>query len=257
MDSETKIKFDHVVKEYGERVYNIALRITGNDFDADDVTQETFLKVHLNLHTFRGDSSLYTWIYRIAVHTALRVRGKIEKSFFESIDEAAELFGTEIPDDVNRWRRSPEDRYLYDSLLSEIQRACLHLVTCRLSNEQRSVYVLRGMLGFSLDEIASILDLDKNVVKARLHRAKQSMKEYFSGRCQWAPKSGECSCESKLGFALTSAPEIIQKLRNLPPDRDMEKVISAVLIDVTDLQQLRKIFPDEPLKVELLEKLLA
>lgn len=257
MSSTKKPDFNRLVKEYGERVYNIALRITGNQFDAEDATQETFFRIHRSLHTFRGDSSIYSWIYRIAVNTALRLRGRLEQSFFDSIDEASELFGAEIPDDVQRWSRSPEDRYLYDTLLGEIQKACLHLVTCRLTDEQRTVYVLRGMLDFSLDETAAILDIDKNVVKARLHRAKRSLKEYFSGRCQWATGGGDCTCESKLGFALSSAPEIIQKLRNLPPDREMEKVISRTLSDVTDLGQVGRVFSDEPVRAELLEKLLV
>jgi hypothetical protein len=113
------------------------------------------------------------------------------------------------------------------------------------------------MLGFSLDAISKILGVNKSIIKARLHRAKLSMKEYFSGRCQWAPKNGDCSCESKLGFALSAAPDIIQKLRNLPPDQKMKRLISTTLGDVTNFREIRNFFPDEDINAELVEKLLS
>ena len=60
--SHEDLQADTLVREYGQKVYNIAYRITANHHDAEDITQETFIQVHRNLHTFRGESSPYTWI---------------------------------------------------------------------------------------------------------------------------------------------------------------------------------------------------
>ena len=245
--------FEQVVTKYADKVYTLAYRITGNSFDAEDVVQETFLQVHKSLDRFRGDSSIFTWIYRIALNTGLRTRQRLARGFFDSLDEAASAYENDVPDDVTRWRRDPESRYIYEELLSELQRACLHFVTCSLTDEQRSAYVLRAMLGFSLDDIARILEVNKNTVKARLHRAKAALKAYFSGRCQWAPESGDCSCESKLGFALTAAPEIIHKLRNHPPDPETRAVIRATLRDATDDEAVRRLFPDMSIPAHTLD----
>lgn len=248
---------DALIREYGGRVYNLAYRITGNRQDAEDVAQQTFLQVHRSLHRFRGDSSVYTWIYRIALNAGLRARGRLDSRFFESLDEAVHAYADDLPDDVDRWRRDPESRYIYDELLAEIQRACVHFVTRRLTDEQRAVYVLRAMLGFPLDDISQILDVSKNTVKARLHRAKASLKSYFSGRCQWAAESGDCTCESKLGFAIAAAPEILQKLRNHPPDSKLKEVMRTTLRDVADEDDVRRFFPDEPMEAEALQRLLS
>lgn len=257
MDRPGSADFQQIVTTYADKVYTLAYRITGNSHDAEDVVQETFLRVHKSLDQFRGDSHVYTWIYRIALNTGLRTRRRLDQGAFHSLDEAASTYEGDVPDDVTRWQRDPESRYLYEELIAELQRACLHFVTCSLTDEQRSVYVLRAMLGLSLDDIAEILQVNKNTVKARLHRAKAALKSYFSGRCQWAPESGDCTCESKLGFALTAAPEIIRKLRNHPPDPQTRSAIRTTLHDVTDDETVRRLFPDKSLTAESLSEVLS
>jgi RNA polymerase sigma factor (sigma-70 family) len=238
-------------------VYNIALRITGSEHDADDVTQETFLNVYRNVGRFRGDSSPYTWIYRIAVNASLQCRRRADRATIDELDATTLEFQDDIADDVRDWQHDPETRHIYDELLSEVQRACYHFITFRLTDEQRVVYVLRVMLGFSLGDIADILELDKGVVKARLQRAKSGLKSYFSGRCQWIEGGNGCSCESRLGFAHAAAPEIIQKLRNHPPDQGTKTVIQKTLRDVEDIDTIYSRLPMEDYEVAALERYLS
>jgi RNA polymerase sigma factor (sigma-70 family) len=251
-----KPETDTLVRTYGRKVYNIAYRITGNQNDAEDVTQETFLQVHRGLDGFRGDSAVYTWIYRIAVNTSLQSKRRVNRAIFDSLEDAIAQFRDDIPEEVERWENDPEERYLYDELLEEVQKACYHFITFRLTDEQRVVYVLRVLLDFSLDEIASILQIEKNTVKARLHRAKTALGAYFSGRCQWIEGSGDCSCESRLGFALSAAPEILRRLKNRPPNRAMKATVRKTVGEVMDIDEIYRSLPLEEYRTEALESYL-
>jgi RNA polymerase sigma-70 factor (ECF subfamily) len=246
--------FNSLVREYSKKVYNLAYRITGNRHDAEDVTQDTFLQVHRSLDRFRGDSAAYTWIYRIAVNASLQVKRRVNRAHIDSLDETILQFKDDIPEDVKKWESDPETRYIYDELLSEVQRACYHFITFRLTDEQRVVYVMRTMLGFSLDDIARILEISKNTVKARLHRAKTALGSYFSGRCQWVEGGGDCSCESRLGFALSAAPEIIQKLRNHPPDKEMKSIMRMTLREIDDINDVYRKIPMEEYEPAALQR---
>jgi RNA polymerase sigma-70 factor (ECF subfamily) len=250
------IDVNTLVKSYGRQVYNIAYRITGNRHDAEDVTQETFLQVHRGLDAFRGDSSIYTWIYRIAVNASLQTKRRLNKSYLDSLDETIAQFKDDIPEEVRQWENDPEKRYLYDELLDEVRRACYHFITFRLSDEQRVVYVLRVVLDFSLDDISAILQIDKNTVKARLQRAKANLGSYFSGRCQWIEGAGDCSCESRLGFALSFAPEILKRLKQRPLDEDMKATVRSTLRNVQGVNEIYRSLPLEQYQTEELESYL-
>ena len=151
-----------LVREHGKKVYNLAFRITGNKQDAEDVTQDTFLQVHRNLDRFRGDSSAYTWIYRIAVNASLQTKQRLNKAYIDSLDETILQFKDDIPEDVKKWQNDPETRYIYDELLAEVQRACYHFITFRLTDDQRVVYVMRVMLGFTLSFVPEIIQRLRN-----------------------------------------------------------------------------------------------
>jgi RNA polymerase sigma-70 factor (ECF subfamily) len=245
-------KFDNLIKTYGKKVYNLAYRLTGNSHDAEDVTQETFLRVYKGLKTFREESTIYTWIYRIAVNTSLRIKRKLDRAYIDSLEEKIELFKNEVPEEVNRWESNPEERYLYDELLREIRRECYHFMTFRLSDEQRVVYVLRVVLGFSLDDISGILEIDKNTVKARLQRAKSNLSSYFSGRCQWFEGESSCNCQSRIGFALSFAPDILSRLKNFPYDNNIKTIIRSSLEKFRNIDDIYKSLPVKSYQSEML-----
>ena len=113
---------------------------------------------------------------------------------------------------------------------------------------------MRAMFGFSLEDIANILEISKNTVKARLHRAKAALGSYFSGRCQWVEGGGDCSCESRLGFALAAAPEIIQRLRNHPPDKKMKSIMRTTLREIDDIDDVFRKIPLEEYETEALQR---
>lgn len=247
---------DELVKKHGKKVFNIAFRLTGNRQDAEDVMQETFLRVHKGIRDFKGDSQIFTWIYRIAVNASLRHKNKLNKEYIDSLDEKIEMFKSEIPEEVTRWENDPEQKFLYDALISEIKHLCYHFISFRLTDRQRAVYVLRVSLGFSLDDISAILKIDKNTVKARLQRAKSNLKSYFAGRCEWLEGERTCSCKSRIGFAASFAPDIIHKLLNSQQDGKLKEAVSTSLHEIKDIDEVYRELPIEEYQIDVLSNYL-
>jgi len=100
-----------------------------------------------------------------------------------------------------------------NELIGEIHRGCLHFITFILPEEQRITYILKNVLDFSYDEISGILGVSRNVIKARLNRARINLKDYFSKRCKWIDPDNPCSCKSRIGFGLAYDPELLKRVR--------------------------------------------
>ncbi len=191
-----------IIDKYGKKVFNLAFRVTGNREDAEDVVQETFLQVYKSLDNFREESSVYTWIYKIALNNCLKAKKVMDKAYVESLDEKIEIFKDDIPNEVQEWYNDPEKAVLINDLLAEIRHGCMHFLSFRLPENQRIVYIMRNVLGFSYKDISEVLEIEENVVKARLNRARENLTEFFGNRCQWLTESNTCTCKSRIGFAL-------------------------------------------------------
>lgn len=209
----TNRDINSLINKYSKKVYNLAFRITGNKFDAEDIVQETFLQVHKNLDKFKGRSQIYTWIYKIALNNSLKKKNNLNKAYIESLDEKIERFGEDIPTEVRTWSENPEKAYLMNELVSEIHQGCLHFITFILPEEQRITYILKNVLDFSYDEISGMLGVSKNVIKARLNRARENLKSYFLKRCRWIDPDNPCTCESRIGFGLAYDPELLRRVK--------------------------------------------
>lgn len=164
-------------------LYRVALRLMGQREEAEDVLQETLLRVHEHIHTFDGRAALTTWLYRIVVNTALmRLRAKARVP--EELIEAEGPAFTEEGDharEVAEWALSPEETLLRQEALRVLQQGIE-----RLPELYRAVYVLAEIEGLPHQEIAAILDVTVGTVKTRLHRARLFLRErladYFGER---------------------------------------------------------------------------
>jgi len=248
-----KPTIDSLVEKYSRRVFNLAYRLMGNRQDAEDITQDTFLLVYRRLDEFRGDSAIYTWIYRIAVNNCLQAKRKLTRVYIDSLDEKIEQFKHDIPAEVSDWENNPEKRYLYDELLHTIRQECFHFMSFRLTDEQRVVYILWVVMNFSLDDISAILQIDKDTVKARLQRAKANLRSYFRSRCQWILEGKHtCSCHSRIGFALAMAPEIMKRLRNYEEHNSTKKLVHSTLKTIENIDETYQSLPIEDYQSDIL-----
>ena len=159
------------------KIYGLAMSILKNESDAEEATQDVFMTVFRKAFTFKGNSALYSWIYRICVNACLmRLRGK-KRSETVSIEEFMPVFTDEgmHANPVGDWSKEVE-RKMLDKELGEVIRK--H--TEKLSEKYRVVFVLSDVEGLSNEETAQILGLTVPAVKSRLHRARLYLREQLS-----------------------------------------------------------------------------
>ena len=168
--------YDELVRVYHASIFHVAYRMLGDSSDASDAVQEIFLKVFRNVQRFRGDSSLKTWIYRIAfseILNRLRWWKRRFRSFTVSLDDDREGRGPAI----HLVSSQPTPLQVLESKERE---GAIQQALTKLSGEHRSIVILRDIEGFSYSEIADILGISSGTVKSRLARARADMKKFLA-----------------------------------------------------------------------------
>ena len=172
--------FERLIEEYADRIYNVALRITGNRADAEDSMQEAFLSAYRAWSAFRGQSSPATWLYRIAVNEALmRVRARRPVEYLTELLHDVEVVDWSVDLLESAHRAERQERLLEGISL--------------LEPDYRAALVLRDIDGLSTAEAADALEISEQALKSRLHRARallrQHLAEYFRER--WAGRRAD------------------------------------------------------------------
>jgi RNA polymerase sigma-70 factor (ECF subfamily) len=163
--------FGELVRRHQDRLYNTVYRLLDNADDALDVVQEAFLNAYQSLEGFKGDAQFFTWLYRIAVNTAISHRRKQRPGL--SLEGRNGLGGTEPPDtsDASRPEHALERR-------EEEQR--VQQALNRLSAEHRTVLILKDMEGQKYEAMAEILGVPIGTIRSRLHRARSELREILA-----------------------------------------------------------------------------
>jgi len=162
--------FEKLISSYEKKVYNYCLRMTNSHEEAEDLTQEVFVRVCRGLKNFRGSSKFSTWIYRIA-HNVCVDRHRNSKMAVLSLNQPKsfdDLRQTELP----AHNSSPED----EALRAELKKYLLEAIT-RLKPKYRSAIVLRDIHQHTYEEIAEILCLPLGTVKSHINRARAALRE--------------------------------------------------------------------------------
>jgi len=157
--------FNHLVLRYQEKVYWVARRFVNDHDGADDVTQDVFCKVYESLGSFRGEASVYTWLYRITVNIALNsLRRQKVREFFR-IDE---MFEAKDEDSV-----APDE-----ALEQQEQKTLIEEAITKLPEKQKSVFVLRYYDELPYEDISKILKTSVGGLKANYFHAVKKIQEY-------------------------------------------------------------------------------
>lgn len=164
--------FQELVERYQRRIVSLAMGMVHNPDDAMEIAQETFIKAFENIGNFKGESSLYTWLYRIATNKAIDFRRRRKRHNNVSLDAP---FGAE------------DERSLQDSLTDERpegpeQRASAQEITARvaeaieeLTPDHKAAILLREVEGLSYEEISEVMQCSKGTVMSRLHYARKRL----------------------------------------------------------------------------------
>ncbi len=166
--------FGRLVEEYKDKIYSYVSRMLGDPYEAEDVTQEAFLRAYRSLPRFRGAASFHTWLYRIASNLAIDVvrRRRRSDNVSYSLDEPLETddgeYDREIADDT----RGPEEASGTRETQVAVRRAIMDL-----PGKLRDVMVLYELQGETYEDIAQILAVPLGTVKSRLFNARNQLKE--------------------------------------------------------------------------------
>ncbi len=158
--------FNLLVRKYQQRVYWLIRKMVIDHDDADDLTQEVFIKVHKHLPTFRKDAQLYTWIYRIATNECLNFLARKKRRFFLPIADVQGELAAKLS--------TSADQITGDEIQLRLQKALL-----RLPDKQRLVFNMKYYDDLSYDEIAEITHTSVGALKASYHLAVKKIEAFL------------------------------------------------------------------------------
>lgn len=161
--------FGRLVVRYQDRLYHTLIGVLGSPDDARDAAQDAFVHAFRKLDTFRGNSAFYSWLFRIAINTAISQKRR-NRRLHASIEAARENAGIEPTD--NR----PDARPSH-ALETTEQQQLVQEALSQLADEYRTVLVLKEMEGLKYEEIAEIVDCPIGTVRSRIHRARAELRE--------------------------------------------------------------------------------
>jgi len=172
--------FQKLVTKLQPRVYGLTFRILQQAQDAEDATQQTFLALIENIADFREESSVATWVLRIATNNALKILRKKRTVKMISMSEMAseDSYGdVPHPEFIAPWSQTADEIVQQAEVQAELEKALLEL-----DDKYRLVFVLRDIEGLSVRETAQALDLTESTVKVRLLRARLALREHLTRR---------------------------------------------------------------------------
>jgi RNA polymerase sigma-70 factor (ECF subfamily) len=167
--------YDELVQRYQERIYATVYHMTSNHEDANDLAQDSFIKAFQALKSFKGGSSFYTWLYRIAVNKTINFLKQRKNRVHMSLNDLD--FNTENNPDLVALISDKTPRR--DAGLKELQEK-LNAALLKLSEPHRLVVVLHDVQGQSHEEIAQIMDCNIGTVRSRLFYARQQLQSLLA-----------------------------------------------------------------------------
>ncbi|MDX1933029.1 MAG: sigma-70 family RNA polymerase sigma factor [Capsulimonadales bacterium] len=179
MATRPKREFDNLVRKYHKQAYNIAYRLTGNHADAEDLTQEAFVRAFRFFDNYRRDLPFENWLYRIISNLFVDDLRRKPKARIHSLDAPVSTDSSgegnaffEIPDT----RENPERVVLHEELDEQIQKAL-----AQLPADFRTTVILADIEGMSYEEISAAMNCSLGTVRSRLHRGRKLLRSKLAG----------------------------------------------------------------------------
>ncbi|PYX09743.1 MAG: hypothetical protein DMG85_09020, partial [Acidobacteria bacterium] len=222
---------EEVIAQIQGKVYGLALRMLWHPEDAQDATQEILLRVVTHLVTFRGESTFFTWVYRIAANHLLRFR----KSRLEEQGFTFEMFGKDLEEGLSDSSVHPDDSILFQ----EIRVGCtLGMLLC-LDRPHRLAYILGEILEMDGNEASAILGVRPVTFRKRLERARAQIVDFMQARCGLANARNACRCRRRLKQAVERKRVDRQNLL-FGHDPENARAFSKVLVNIRQLEETQR-----------------
>ena len=186
-----------LVEKHQPFIYNLAWKLTGNIVDAEDLTQETLVKIITNLSTFKQQSSFTTWAYRIAKNQFLNDKNKPSNLLSSSFEELG-----------NRLDNAPNIDLTLDEinekkdLIKELRLQCLAGMLLCLTKEQRMIYIIGEIFGADHTVGSEIMEITKDNYRMKLSKARKELYNFMQNKCGLVDKRNPCRCHKKITFVM-------------------------------------------------------
>jgi RNA polymerase sigma-70 factor (ECF subfamily) len=169
--------FEYFFNEYHKKIFGLIYKLTRNETDAQDLTQEVFLKIFEKVDTFEGRSAFSSWVYRIAVNTSfMKLRTKRNQPELSLDSLLPQFYESGYQKQMTKdWSRKTEE-----ALLNEESKKVIHKAIDKLPEKEKVVFILRDVEEISTERVGEILGLTVPAVKSRLHRARLFLRKKLS-----------------------------------------------------------------------------
>ncbi|HMQ69820.1 MAG TPA: RNA polymerase sigma factor [Ignavibacteria bacterium] len=241
-----KKSLEILVKRHQSWIYNISLKMVWDPADAEDVTQETLIRIITKLSTFRGDSSFRTWAYRIAANHVINMKKKRMELNYTSLSK----YGNDILNSPDTELPDPGSvNAEIDMLIEETKIGCMNAMLLCLDREQRLIFILGNMFGANDETGSEIMEMSRENFRQRLSRARKQLSNFMSNKCGLMDKNNPCHCSKKTKLMMDAG--------HVNPDNllfskkhlyTIEKAAPAKLNELEDLFERKavKLFREHP-----------
>ncbi len=212
-----------------DMVYNLSLRMLGNPQDAEDASQETYIRIITGLSSFRKESSFSTWVYRIAANHLLNYKKSLFAKMRANPPLSFEYYGADIEAGCIENTHELTGGVDEELLAQELKMSCTNVMLQCFDPESRLIYVLGTMFKVDSKICGEILEITPEAYRQRLSRIRQKMADFLSGYCGLAA-SEKCGCKKRVGYA-------IQKGRLNPADMEYTKLQKEEIEEYTEAME--------------------
>lgn len=228
---------DVVIRTIQTDVYNLAIRMLWCPDDAADATQDILLKVITHLSTFRGDSALRTWVYRIAVNHLLNVR----KSRVEREELTFSAFGEQLAvglSDPPAPRATEPDQALLEE---EVKIGCTQGMLLCLDRDHRVAYILGDVFDLSSEDGAAVLDITPATYRKRLSRARDRLRTFMHSHCGLIAADAACRCRRRIAHAVATGRVRPETLLFAGKSESRDRPALALTTQVQEMEDLHRV----------------
>lgn len=240
VNMQGELEFEKLYKAHYEKLYRAAFRLTGNQEDAQDVIQDTFLNAFKAFKSFRNESTFGTWIYKIMLNCSYKFikkrdhlpikdiakrEGMSEQAFWESIQS----------------RDLVED----EAMVEDMRETCLQLFLNCLPKQQKIAFTLQVLLAFPVKEVAQIMNISESAVKVNVFRARQHLKDNMEEKCSFIKPDNPCNCSNWVKYAIKKGTiKYIPKAN--PVHKRKNHDLSIIINEMSTIAKIKLLYDNHP-----------
>lgn len=191
-----KTALTQLIERHQPFIYNLAWKLTGNIPDAEDLTQESLIKIISGLSSFKQESSFTTWAYRIAKNHFLNSQKKAPNIFDCNFEELGSLLDAAPNTDL-----SEDEKMEQREAIREVRLQCLSGMLLCLTKEQRMIYIIGEIFGADHTIGSEIMEITKDNYRMKLSKARRDLYNFMQNKCGLVNKANPCRCHKKVTFA--------------------------------------------------------